>query len=75
MYEEHYEHCSKVQGIDEQESSGNATINKTSELVHLENFIAQTKDSKCREEKMNVVHKGYDRFLMACIGATMKASL
>lgn len=41
-----------VQGKDERESNGNATIRGISQLVPLETFIALTKVSGRREDKM-----------------------
>lgn len=55
IYEEDY---STVPIINEQECSGSVTIKEASELVPLENFIAQMIISERRKEKIKVVHRG-----------------
>lgn len=51
VLDENEKDYSENQKVDEQVSSGNATITETSELLHLESFIAQMRVLKCREEK------------------------
>lgn len=59
-YEEDYR---PVQRIDEPKFSGNGTINVTSYLMPLENFIARTTVSNGLENKVKVVGKGIQSIL------------
>lgn len=53
---EYGEDFSSVQAMNKWECNRNTTISETSELVFLENFIAQTSASTGRERKTKVLH-------------------
>lgn len=63
---------SKVQRIRERECSGIGTISVSSKLILLETFIAQASVSKSSEEKMKLVHLGYNQFWMTFAAGTMR---
>lgn len=60
-----------VHGIKERKCSGHRSISRTSDLERSEHFIAQKAVSKCREEKINVVLRGYTQLLRSFTGVTM----
>lgn len=68
----YYEDHSTIQGTDDRERTGNKIISGRSELVSLKCFTANMKVSKSLEEKMKLVHRGYDQFRMAFTGAAMR---